>query len=112
SRAAFLSGPLELRAGVTLVIAAGATLFASRDLRDYEIRPGSCGVISSTGHGCRALLNGDRVAGAGVMGEGAIDGRGGEKILGQDTTWWQLADKARAGGTQNNPRLIVLSGCD
>jgi polygalacturonase len=28
------------------------------------------------------------------------------------TTWWQLADQARAGGTQNNPRIMILSGCD
>jgi polygalacturonase len=49
------------------------------------------------------------------MGDGIIDGRGGETMLGatgSSTTWWQLADQARAGGTQNNPRLLVLSGCD
>ena len=109
---AFLSGPLDLRAGVTLVVSAGATLFASRDPKDYEVRPGSCGVITPTGRGCRALINGDHVAGAAVMGDGVVDGRGGEKILGQDITWWQLADKARAGGNQNNPRIMILNGCD
>ena len=46
------------------------------------------------------------------MGDGIIDGRGGEKILGQDITWWELADKARAGGNQNNPRIMILSHCD
>jgi polygalacturonase len=49
------------------------------------------------------------------MGDGTIDGRGGETMLGtttSGTTWWQLADQARAGGTQNNPRILVLSGCD
>jgi polygalacturonase len=109
---AFLSGPLELRRGVTLVVGKGATLYASRDPRVYDQRPGSCGIIDQRGHGCKPLLHGDRVADAGVMGDGVIDGRGGERILGQNLTWWQLADQARSGGSQNNPRLLILSGCD
>jgi polygalacturonase len=109
---AFLSGPLQLRRGVTLVVDRGAILFASRNPRDYDLRPGVCGTIDESGHGCRALINGDHVEGAGVMGDGIIDGRGGEKIAGQDITWWELADKARAGGNQNNPRILILSHCD
>jgi polygalacturonase len=112
---AFLSGPLQLRAGVTLLVDTGVILFASRNPRDYDVRPGACGVISSGGGGCRPLIGGTRVEGAGVMGDGIIDGRGGETMLGTNapgTTWWQLADQARTGGTQNNPRLLVLSGCD
>ena len=113
-RDAFLSGPLQLRAGVTLLVDAGVILFASRNPRDYDTRPGACGVISPGGGGCRPLIGGTRVEGAGVMGDGIIDGRGGETMLGTSpgTTWWQLADQARAGGTQNNPRILVLSGCD
>jgi polygalacturonase len=109
SRAAFLSGPLDLRAGVTLRVGAGVTLFASRNPRDYDVTPGRCGTVDQSGRGCRALINGDHVAGAAVMGEGTIDGRGGLKLLNQDFTWWDLAEKARAGGNQNCPRLIVLS---
>lgn len=109
---AYLAGPLQLRRGVTLLVAAGATLFASRNPRDYEVRPGSCGVIDQHGRGCKPLLHGDHVDGAAVMGDGVIDGRGGERMLGQEITWWQLADNARSGGSQNNPRLLVLSGCD
>ena len=56
---AFLSGPLQLRKGVTLVVDAGAILFASRNPRDYDLRPGVCGTIDASGHGCRALINGD-----------------------------------------------------
>lgn len=111
-RAAFLSGPLDLRAGVTLRIAAGATLFASRNPRDYDVAPGRCGTIDQSGRGCRALINGDHVRGAAVMGEGTIDGRGGAKLAGQDFSWWDLAERARAGGNQNCPRLIVLSHAD
>ena len=110
---AFLSGPLDLRQGVTLLVDAGVTLFASRDPRVYDMQPGACGTVSQTGgRGCRALISGNQVEGAGVMGDGVIDGRGGEKLLGQNVTWWDLAERARAGGIQNNFRLIVLSRCD
>ena len=109
---AFLSGPLHLRKGVTLVVAKDTWLFASRNPRDYDRRPGVCGTITQEGHGCLGLINGDGVADAGVMGDGVIDGRGGEAILGQSLTWWNLADQARKGGSQNNPRLMVLNGCD
>ncbi len=111
-RAAFLSGPLDLRAGVTLRIGTGVTLFASRNPRDYDVSPGRCGTVDQSGRGCRALINGGHVAAAAVMGEGTIDGRGGEKLLGQNVSWWDLAEKARAGGFQNCPRLIVLSYSD
>src|SRR5690349_768847 len=38
---AFLSGPLQLRRGVTLVVDRGATLYGSRNPRDYDTTPGS-----------------------------------------------------------------------
>ncbi len=103
---------MQLRTGVTLEVDAGVILFASTNPRDYDLKPGICGTIDQSGHGCRALINGDHIEDAGVMGDGIIDGRGGEKILGQDITWWELADKARAGGNQNNPRILILSHCD
>ncbi len=109
---AFLSGPLQLRRGVTLVVARGAYLFASRNPRDYDLKPGVCGTITEEGHGCKPLISGEGVPDAGIMGDGVIDGRGGEPILGQSISWWNLADQARAGGSQNNPRLIVLNRCD
>ncbi len=110
---AFLSGPLYLRRGVTLVVARGAYLFASRNPRDYDLQPGVCGTISKTGHGCKALINGDGVSGARVMGDGVIDGRGGETMLGQNISWWNLADMARTGaGGQNNFRILALHNCD
>ena len=109
---AFLSGPLTLRKGVVLVVDRGAYLFASRNPRDYDRKPGVCGTITEDGRGCRALINGDDAADAGVMGDGVIDGRGGEPILGQSISWWNLADQARKGGSQNAPRLMVLNHCD
>lgn len=109
---AFLAGPLDLRAGVTLVVDRGATLFGSRDPRLYDITPGVCGTITQRGHGCKAMINGDGVSGAGVMGDGTIDGRGGAKIMGQEISWWDLAEQARKGGSQNCPRIMILNGCD
>jgi polygalacturonase len=115
---AFLSGPLDLRRGVTLLVDGGVTLFASRDPRVFDVTPGVCGTVSQGGaRGCRALLNGNQVEGAGVMGAGTIDGRGGEKLLGQNVTsreptWWDLAEQARAGGIQNNFRILALTRCD
>jgi polygalacturonase len=108
ARNAFVSGPLDLRSGVTLRISAGALLFASRDPKVYEVRPGSCGIVDKSGRGCRALINGAEVEGAGVMGEGTLDGRGWAKMLGKNVSWWDIAEEARNTGNQNCPRLVVI----
>jgi polygalacturonase len=105
----FLSGPLTLRSGVTLVIAANTALVASRDPRVYDLTPGSCGIVSDKGHGCKPLITGDDITGSGVMGEGSIDGRGGATLLGQTVTWWDLAHQAKVTDKQQSvPWLMVL----
>ena len=111
---AFLSGPIQLREGITLVIRKGVTLYASRDPKQYEISPGSCGVVSKQRDGCRPLISVDHVSGAGIMGEGTIDGRGGAKLLGQNVTWWDLAEQARQPGIggQKVPRILVANYAD
>jgi polygalacturonase len=109
---AFLSGPLELREGVTLIIDKGATLFASRNPGLYEKSPGSCGLVNDSGSGCKPLISAQHISGSGVMGDGVIDGRGGEKLLNKNFTWWDLAEQARAGGRQQVPRLIVTDTAD
>jgi len=109
---AFLSGPLELREGVTLIVDKGTTLFASRDPAVFETSPGSCGLVANAGRGCKPLISVRNVSGAGVMGDGVIDGRGGEKMLGKDLSWWDLAEQARAGGSQQVFRLIVTDTAD
>jgi polygalacturonase len=109
---AFLAGPLHLKSGVALVVSRGAYLYGSRNPRDYDVRPGVCGTITPEGHGCKPLISGDGAANSGLMGDGVVDGRGGETMLGRNISWWNLADQARAGGTQNNPRLVALNKCD
>ena len=111
---AFLTGPLQLRQNVTLVIAKGTTLFGSRNPAAYETAPGSCGIITPPAHpmdsvpltGCKPLISADHVSGAGIMGDGVIDGRGGEKMLGKDLTWWGLAEKTRPGYGHQVSRII------
>jgi len=110
---AFLSGPLQLRAGVTLLVDEGAILYASRNPRDYDVSPGSCGVVNKGGRGCKALLTGDHVAHAGVVGDGWIDGRGPSPLAGQTVSWWDLAQQAKVTNlNQNCPRILVLSHAD
>jgi polygalacturonase len=110
---AFLSGPLELKSNVTLVVAKGVTLYASRDPRQFETTPGVCGVVLEKNlHGCRPLIAASHVENAAVMGEGTIDGRGGEKLLGASYTWWNLAEQARSGGAQQAFRLVVADHSD
>ena len=144
---AFLTGPLELRSGVTLLVDKGVILFGSRNPRDYDVAPGLCGTVTEkkypytqgiSGHGCKPLIEGKDVAGAGVMGDGIIDGRRGAKLLGQDITWEDLAEESIKGwpseyvswargvgkvpdaittppkvvGLQNNPRMLTLVDCD
>jgi len=86
---AFLSGPLQLREGVTLVVDKGATLFETLDL-------------SLLG---KPLISVTDVSGAGVMGDGVIDGRGGEKYVGKTNSAWD-----HAGGPLS--RLIVCNHAD
>jgi polygalacturonase len=105
----FLSGPLRLRTGVTLLVAKGAVLVGSRNPRDYDETPGSCGVVDTTGHGCKPLLLAQNAPGAAVMGEGAVDGRGGAMLVGQRDSWWDLAQVAKVRDLrQNCPRLLVV----
>jgi polygalacturonase len=109
---AFLSGPLQLREGVTLVVDAGVTLFASRDADLYATSPGSCGLVNDQRGGCKPLISAQHIAHAGLMGDGTIDGRGGEKYLNRDVSAWDLAEQARAGGNQQVSRIFVADYAD
>jgi polygalacturonase len=117
---AFVSGPLQLRSGVTLLIDRGATLYASRNPRDFDVAGEQrCGTVDKRGRGCRPLISGDGVENAAVMGDGLIDGRGGAALTGSNTvrqgggstvSWWDLAQEAKVKNeSQNCPRLIVIS---
>lgn len=110
---AFLSGPLELREGVTLLVGKKVTLFASRRASDYDVTAGSCGVLMQVkGRGCKSFLT-IRAKNTAIMGDGVIDGRGGAKLLDKGYSWWTLAVKAEPGNTPySDPRLIDASQAD
>lgn len=105
----FLAGPLQLKPGVTLVVAGKTALFASRNPRDYDVAAGSCGIVGDRGPGCKTLITADHAPGSGIMGEGAIDGRGGAQLLGQNASWGDLAKQAKVfDRNQAVPRLVSV----
>jgi polygalacturonase len=132
-RDAFLSGPLEMRSGVTLLVDKDVTLYGSRDAALYEMKgegvtPGQCGTIATGGAapvfpapqrpapvrgGCRPLIGIDHATNVGIMGDGVIDGRGWAQILNKDYSWWQLARRAEPKNERYfNPRMIVATHAD
>ena len=130
---AFLTGPLEMRTGVTLLIDEGVTLFGSRDAKVYELTapdatPGLCGTIAAGAPpavfpapqrsapvrgGCRPLISIMNATDVSIMGDGVIDGRGYAKILGKDYSWWEMSRKAEPKNERYfTPRMIVASHAD
>ena len=109
AQAAFTSGPLVLKSGVTLVVDAGATLYASTNPMLFDRGAGSCGANDASGRGCRPFISVEKTSGAGIMGDGVIDGQGGHLIDGKSESWWQIARRAQKENTrQNVPRLIEI----
>lgn len=110
----FLTGPITLKAGVTLLVDANTGLFASRNPRDYDNAAGSCGIVSSQrGRGCKSLITVSNAPGSGIMGDGSIDGRGGATLIGLKESWWDLAKRAKVmDQSQSVTRLISVSHSD
>jgi polygalacturonase len=101
---AFVSGPLSLPSGVTLWVDTGATLYASRNPSLYG---SGCGTSDGA---CAALIT-SKSANAGIMGLGVIDGQGGELMIGQTESWWDLSNSlASSDGSAANPALVQTTG--
>jgi polygalacturonase len=118
SNNAFLSGSLTIAPGKTLIVDGGVTLFASRNPADYQITglTEQCGTVGTTGNACNPFITfstNTTATPAGLMGYGIINGRGGDKIIiggvVNSESWWDLANDARSGGSQNCPILVQLS---
>lgn len=114
---AFLVGPITLPSGVTLLVDAGVTVYASRDPQVFDVGTGECGKLDNKGSGCKPIIDASHTSGSGIMGYGTIDGRGYMKLLinGQPgpESWWDLAHDADVQkNDQNNPRMISMSGPD
>ncbi len=107
---AFTSGPLQLRTGVTLVVDAGVTLYASTDPSRYDRGAQTCGTVGKKGHGCHNFITAQNTANSGIMGKGTIDGQGGQPLQGQNESWWQIARRAQREVSEHNvPRLIEVN---
>jgi polygalacturonase len=111
ANSAFLTGPIYLRPGVTLLIDKGVTLYGTRNPEYYALTPGSCGIVNDDSiSGCKPLITARNATGSAIMGDGTIDGQGGARIFSDGKTssksWWDLADDARNAGRQQVPRMI------
>jgi polygalacturonase len=112
----FLIGPITLTSGVTLWIDQGVTLYASRNPADYDNGVGTCGTATtSSTASCNALISVSHAYNSGIVGAGAIDGRGGSLLThGPNAgrrSWWDVAYQTKtANVTQQNPRLLNVSG--
>lgn len=92
---AFLAAPLVIPRGVTLFIDAGVTLLASRNPRDYDVSPSSCGAIKTESVQCKPFVFSYQAPFSAVMGTGTIDGQGGTEVTLSETSWWDRQHKAR-----------------
>jgi hypothetical protein len=112
----FLIQPINIPSGVTLLVDAGVTVFASRNPGDYQQGNGAtCGVVSNNGGGCAPLITSARTTGSGIMGYGVIDGRGWDNLIVngavQNYSWYsntQMAYIPRPILNQNNFNMVDL----
>ena len=107
-RTAFVAAGLSLKAGVTLWLDTGTTLFASHDPREHDAQAGKCAGNGTGNSACKHLISVLNPMDSGVVGEGTIDGRGGEPLTGDTKTWWDLEEDY--DGNLAAPRLIQVSG--
>ncbi|HEY5282072.1 MAG TPA: glycosyl hydrolase family 28 protein [Polyangia bacterium] len=102
---AFITSTLAINS-VTLWIDSGVTLYASRNPDLYQ-KTGNCGTIGVNDSGaCNDFITMSGTS-PGIVGDGTIDGQGGEPLVGRDYSWWQSSYALRAiDGSIGNPTLI------
>lgn len=109
TRGSFNSGPLSMRSGVYLWLDPGAVLSASTNPAAYDRGRKLCGTLGGRGNGCRPFIMFEGNEGGGIVGDGEIDGQGGQPISDRQESWWQLARRAQQEHKQQNtPRLIEV----
>jgi polygalacturonase len=108
---AFLASHLVLDGGTTgktFWIDKGVTLFMSRN-SDLFQRTGNCGALGvNDSSACWEFITvtGTKPA---IIGEGTIDGQGGEPMVGKEYSWWQASYALRAvNGSIGQPNMINL----
>jgi polygalacturonase len=91
--------------GVTLWVDAGVTLYASRTTSLF----GSGCTTGGSANACGAFLTFSG-SGPGLVGDGIVDGQGGEPLVGQTESWWDVSDALRSSnGSAAAPALISVN---
>jgi len=105
ANSAFITSTLSVNS-VTLWIERGVTLYASRNPELYQ-KTGNCGTIGVNDSGaCADVITMSGTSPA-IVGDGTIDGQGGEPLVGRDYSWWQSSYALRGiDGSIGNPTLI------
>nr|ANJ43579.1 glycoside hydrolase family 28 [Aretaon asperrimus] len=112
SSGTFVSGPLIIPSGVSLLVDSGVTLKASTDPALFDSGSNTCGTITDRRGRCKSFIPMSGVTGSGIYGKGTIDGQGDQKIKGKNVTWHELSYEALAANkNQNNPQLIRINNC-
>ena len=109
SNNAFVASTLQIR-GRTLWVDAGVTLYGSRNPELYQLPGNTCGKLGV--NDSKACANFIEVSGVkpAIMGDGVIDGQGGEPLIGHDYSWWEISYALReVDGSIGNPTLINLN---
>lgn len=103
----FLSAPLILPRGVRLYLGPGTVLYASRNLRNYDLSPFRCGGQERKMASCKPFLFAYRAAFSGIDGPGIIDGQA-EALSAQDGQSWKklVEEGARRGDLLSSPDLV------
>ena len=103
---AFITGHLTVDS-VILWVDEGVTLYASRDPDNFQRELGNCGTIGiNDSSACADFISIDGDS-PGVVGDGTIDGQGGEPLVGRDYSWWEASGALRGiNGSIGNPTLI------
>ena len=91
---AFVTGPISIPAGVTLWVDAGVTLYGTRNAGTWG---GTTPLIMVSG------------AGSGLMGDGVVDGQGGEPPTAGGMSPWEQSIAA-SPGSASVPPLVEVTG--
>ena len=91
----YVSGPLDLKSHVSILLRKGATLLGSPDIEDYPIRADAPWRRVS-------LIHADKAEDIGVIGEGTVDGNG--------QGWWtRQLTRVKGSPEQQRPMLIDIT---
>jgi polygalacturonase len=102
---AFLAANVRVDS-TTLWVDKGVTLFMTRNA-DLMDKTGNCGVLAiNDSSACTEFIT-VRGTSPAIIGEGIIDGQGGEPLVGKDFSWWEMSYALREiDGSIGNPTLI------